>query len=271
MICIKCGIKVGENDKFCPNCGNELLKKVKENKKIELPTDNISDEDIENGRALSIFCYFGPLVLIPAIFEKKNGYVIHNANQGFCLLVYEVFLFFARYIFSFNPLLFRSFEILSILSILFFCVFGIINSYKGKTEELPLFGKCNLLLYIKYRNNITENKNDEIDNEDERDREDDKKQKKAKRQKKQRKNKNNIIQTRGVLNNTGNTGNTGNTEITKNKEQTEQFAEPLVQKEAEKVKKTKNEKDNSNEKQETQAEKIERIKRIKLDSKEIKV
>ncbi|MGN0476429.1 MAG: zinc-ribbon domain-containing protein, partial [Ruminococcus sp.] len=165
MICIKCGIKVGENDKFCPNCGSEILKlvKEKENTKIELPTDNITDEDIENGRALSIFCYFGPLVLIPAIIEKKNGYVIHNANQGFSLLLYEVFLFFARYIFSFNPLLFRSFEILSLLSILILCVFGIIYSLKGKINELPLIGKCNLLFSIKYRKNrknITEKESD---------------------------------------------------------------------------------------------------------------
>lgn len=104
-------------------------------------------EKFEN-KLISAICYFvslTPLIFIATLFvlkPKSSDYVKFHANQGLVLnLVTLVFMFFINVVvdlpFVFNTLLF----LISVVII----IWGIINSLTGKTKEIPVIGKVQLI------------------------------------------------------------------------------------------------------------------------------
>lgn len=104
-------------------------------------------EKLEN-RLISAICYFvslTPLIFIATFFmlkPKSSDYVKFHANQGLVLhLVIFVIMFFINVVvdlsFTFNTVLF----LISVVII----IWGIINSLTGKTKEIPVIGKLQLI------------------------------------------------------------------------------------------------------------------------------
>lgn len=127
-------------------------------------TSKCSQDEINNGKGMSVLAYFGILALIPYLSEKKNKFVMFHAVQGMNLMILDIaYAVIAGIIkavvkvsvtetyFGFPVTVTKTPTWLSLilgLGTLFFgvlSVIGIINACQGKAKELPLIGKIKLI------------------------------------------------------------------------------------------------------------------------------
>lgn len=183
--CGKCGAKIKDGIRFCPNCGEPVRNRQVQNSPqspVEpgfqqpyqqaqgVPSPPIGpqqsyqheqyppvydeqDIDIMQNKVMAVLAYFGILVLIPIFAAKKSPYARFHANQGLILLISEVGLSILTSVVK-NVLYYVSWSLgntvggmLSLLNILFLVlsVLGIINAVQGKMQELPVIGSLNIL------------------------------------------------------------------------------------------------------------------------------
>jgi uncharacterized membrane protein len=81
----------------------------------------------------AILSYLHILLILPAIFRRKDGFVQYHVKQGVVLLAVWVLFFFS----FFSPVLPWAFAFL----ILILTFSGIVNVILGKERPLPLIGK----------------------------------------------------------------------------------------------------------------------------------
>lgn len=157
--CGKCGTKIEEGLKFCPNCGasaeapteqqaqqttpagdqNDLSAKVANLNNTKDTTDQFDKDDIEKNKAMGLLAYI--LFFIPLLAAKDSPFARYHANQGLVLFICGLISSVLWVI----PIL--GWIVAPILSIVItvLAVIGIINALNGKAKELPIIGKYKIL------------------------------------------------------------------------------------------------------------------------------
>lgn len=129
--------------------------------KIANPKDLTSEftlDEVELNKKNVLVCYIGFLFILPMIKPelRKSPYALFHINQGVNLFIFEIIVFiiseilhlmFTKVYFysSYTPLW------VSFICYILYCItivlslFGIINTYNGKSKELPLLFNLNLI------------------------------------------------------------------------------------------------------------------------------
>lgn len=165
--CVKCGTKVEDTVKFCPQCGEAIPQVEKKAESADAVSNGrehehtyhqeqsdseeyFNREEVSRNRAMGVLSYIGILVLISILAgDKKSEYVRHHVNQGLALYIVSTLIelldgesvFGLRSLISFGggPLSWV-FEIAEFACFILM-VMGIVYACKGKKTELPLIGK----------------------------------------------------------------------------------------------------------------------------------
>lgn len=122
-------------------------------------TNESVQTDIEQNKVMAILSYFGFLVIIPILAAKESPFARFHANQGLALFIAMIGWIIVDNILTaiLRAILWRGLELWAIYSLcatilnLVYIVFtvlaviGIVNALNGKTKELPLIGKFQIL------------------------------------------------------------------------------------------------------------------------------
>lgn len=176
--CVKCGTKVEDTVKFCPQCG-EAIPQMKEKtesaaKRNEVQKETTEEassggeqeytyyqnddhsreyfhkEEVRRNRVMGVLSYIGILVLVPMLAgDKSSEYVRHHINQGLVLYVIStiVDLLDGRWVLGFHSLINFGGGLLSWaieiaeLACFILMVMGIVYACQGKRTDLPIIGK----------------------------------------------------------------------------------------------------------------------------------
>ena len=155
--CPNCGASVPDGAAVCPGCGASLggapqgyQQAYQQQPYAQQPypqyysdvPPGFDTEDIQKNRALSFFCYLGPMaVLIPLVAQPDSKYCRYHANQGLVLMVFELLCALVCIV----PIL--GWIVGGIAGIFaFVCeIIGIVNALTGKVKPLPIIGKYTIL------------------------------------------------------------------------------------------------------------------------------
>lgn len=143
-----------------PESEKTVIEKKIENALITTKSETHSRDEIDNYRQDAILCYI-PFVSIYELVSKKAKeapYLFFHVNQGFALTLHYCFVFVINYILktlfkvdnvylSTLPGSVRVIRALLVISGVALSTFGMINSYNGKSKELPFIGRMRLLRY----------------------------------------------------------------------------------------------------------------------------
>ena len=157
--CEKCGKEIGEDVKFCPNCGAETAKTENTTENEQPKTENNTDfsekiaalnntadstssftkEDIEKNKVMAVLAYL--IFLIPLLAAKDSPYARYHTNQGLILFIVAVI----SSVIAVIPIL--GWIVAPIISIIvtILAIIGIVNAATGKAKELPIIGKFKLI------------------------------------------------------------------------------------------------------------------------------
>ena len=152
--CKKCGAEIKENEKTCSACGqpteqkssfNNVIEEIKKLNDTADTTANYTQQEIDEGKGLSVVAYLGILVIIPIILAKNNRFVTYHNNQGLIFLLAGIIASVACVIMGFIP--FVGEVVASIVGLIevVLLIIGIVNAASGKAKELPVIGKFTLL------------------------------------------------------------------------------------------------------------------------------
>lgn len=92
---------------------------------------------VEKNTFMALLSYIGPLVIIPYLTAKDDGFVMFHIKQGLVLFVAEIALWFLMAMFWF---LFPLWQLLNLV-IFVFAIIGIVNALGGKEKTLPVVGR----------------------------------------------------------------------------------------------------------------------------------
>jgi len=108
----------------------------------EKPISNdVEQADFEKNKVMAILAYI--FFLIPLLAAKESPFAMYHANQGLLLFISAIAV---NIIGSFIPVIGWLLIIpFGNLTVLVFCVLGIINAANGKKQPLPLIGGFNLI------------------------------------------------------------------------------------------------------------------------------
>ena len=152
--CGKCGTKIEEGLKFCPNCGapaeapteqqaqqtQQTYQQAAPNTGTAQPepkdvTSMFDPADIEKNKAMGLLAYI--LFFIPLLAAKDSAFAKFHANQGFVLFLG----FIASSVLWIIPILgWIAAPVVYIVAIVL-SIMGIINALGGKAINLPIVGK----------------------------------------------------------------------------------------------------------------------------------
>lgn len=109
----------------------------------EAASETETDEPmtVEKNTFMALLSYIGPLVIIPYLTAKDDGFVMFHIKQGLVLFVGEIALWVLMSMFWF---LFPIWQLINLV-IFVFAIIGIVNALGGKEKQLPVVGK-----YAKY-------------------------------------------------------------------------------------------------------------------------
>lgn len=160
--CTKCGKQIEENSRFCPYCGasfGEPQAASPVQQKAPSESDHTAEyeqDDIKENKAISVLSYFGPLFIVPLIATPNSKFARFHANQGLVLfaleLIYGCFYSFLSFLLASifktsllgasvaYTLILLPFSLVWIF-LLVMTVIGIVNTAKGKAQDVPCFGK----------------------------------------------------------------------------------------------------------------------------------
>ena len=92
---------------------------------------------VEKNTFMALLSYIGPLVIIPYLTAKDDGFVFFHIKQGLVLFIGEVAVWLLMSMFWF---LFPIWQLAN-LAIFILAIIGIANAIKGKEKQLPFVGK----------------------------------------------------------------------------------------------------------------------------------
>ena len=166
--CGKCGAQIGEDEKFCPNCGapieaapaaENIIDKAQNVLNTEDTTSEYDPADIQANRGIAWLSYCGPLVFIPMFVRKNSKYTQFHVRQGFTVFaIYVAYMILSIllnlikverttywYTYRVTPWPIKLLLALIGIGITVFAVIGIINAATGKAKKLPLIGNIDVL------------------------------------------------------------------------------------------------------------------------------
>lgn len=152
--CTKCGKPLEDGAKFCTSCGAatdgsnqngntdfNIAEEIKNFNNTSDTTSEYSDDEIANGKGLSLVAYLGILLLIPIFLANGNKFIRFHSNQGLVLLLAEIVVNALSCI----PFIGWIFALVGGILCFVFTILGIVNAVKGRAKELPLIGKIRII------------------------------------------------------------------------------------------------------------------------------
>lgn len=171
--CVKCGAKVWDGAKFCPECGAEIPETKTGNGEWQQNAYGGQDEwnysyqggqshgarqyyqyqgevfpaeEIQKNKGMAVLSYIGFLVLIPLFAgDRSSEYLRQHLNQGFSLWVVSLVInmlaegsFFGYRLFYHHAWGIAG-NVLS-LAVLTLAVVGIVRACRGTRKPLPIVG-----------------------------------------------------------------------------------------------------------------------------------
>lgn len=129
-----------------------LSHKIKEKKMLDTPdfTNEFDQNDVSQNKVTAIIGYIPPLFFIQLITAKGSKYARFHANQGLILLIAYAAVsivvgiisgIFTALGLSFIGSIFGLVEVVPALLM----VFGIVQTAKNRSKELPVIGKFRIL------------------------------------------------------------------------------------------------------------------------------
>ncbi|MFO7627779.1 MAG: DUF4870 domain-containing protein, partial [Candidatus Fermentibacteraceae bacterium] len=108
----------------------------------------ISDDDIQQGKAMATVTYFGlPGFLVAYLTSKENRYVLYHAQQSLVIMLAWMLSGFL-WILCFIPVIGLIFMVIYTLFIgiplLTLFIIGLVNASGGQLKPLPVVGKLGL-------------------------------------------------------------------------------------------------------------------------------
>ena len=160
MFCKKCGSKLPDGASFCSSCG-EAVNATQSSKTSQVQYSVIDDanniNDVQDNKVMAVLSYIGILCLIPIFGAKDSKYAQYHASQGLTLclfnLAYTIVIAIIKGILL-NVLPWTMLGVYSAISMILslgyiafvvFAIMGIINAAQGRTKELPIIGKIDIL------------------------------------------------------------------------------------------------------------------------------
>ncbi len=112
----------------------------------------ISDDDIQQGKAMATVAYFGlPGFLVAYLTSKENRYVLYHAQQSLVIMLTWMLSGFL-WILCFIPVIGLIFMVIYTLFIgiplLTLFIIGLVNASGGQVKPLPIVGKLGLKVGI---------------------------------------------------------------------------------------------------------------------------
>jgi uncharacterized membrane protein len=136
-------------DQAVKAAGDVAKEKYAEMKKIarEAPdhTADFTADDISKNKLVAILAYFGLLFLIPLFAAPQSKFAQFHANQGLLLFIVSVIVGIAGGILWLIPGLGLIANVLLLLAVFAFFLFGVYHTISGRAKELPFFGRYRLL------------------------------------------------------------------------------------------------------------------------------
>ena len=154
MFCKKCGAQMPDDASFCTACGTAV-----ESQSVNYSVIDASGDvnDIQDNKVMAVLSYIGILVLIPIFGAKNSKYAQYHASQGLTLCIFNVAYSIVTAIIRailFNVLPWTMLGFYAVISgilsfgyvaFLVFAIMGIVNAAQGRTKELPIIGKIDIL------------------------------------------------------------------------------------------------------------------------------
>ena len=157
--CEKCGTKIEDYAKFCPECGQAVepgstTEQIKTEPAVEQnapatkeinpvnTTDTIEQfdkDDVEKNKVMGVLAYI--LFFIPLLAAKDSPFARFHANQGLVLFLGGI----ASSILMVIPILGWLLAPVVSIIIMVLSVIGIINALNGRAKVLPIIGKFKIL------------------------------------------------------------------------------------------------------------------------------
>lgn len=145
--CKKCGAQIGEDEKFCPNCGQAVEAAP------EQVVEPAPDSDVQENKGISVLSYLGPLVFVPLFAKKDSPYAQFHAKQGLNLFAIEVIGWVVSTILGFIK-----YWLGAIISwplnifVVVLSIIGIVHAAKGEKIKLPIIGDLNVFGWFAKKN-----------------------------------------------------------------------------------------------------------------------
>lgn len=151
MNCKNCGANIQDNATFCGECGAPVENQQNNQQNVQYANQNnytpnqqqgnvnengVSQQEINDGKVMSVLAYLGCLLLIPLIAANKNKFVRFHLNQGLILLIASVI----GGLVSFIPYVGTVLNSAIAIVVFVFMVMGIVNACQGQMKGLPLIG-----------------------------------------------------------------------------------------------------------------------------------
>lgn len=141
MFCQYCGSEIKENQKFCTNCGAEVIEKATNSNNTNSSNTNSTNatnnsEDANGNKGLAIVAYItwvGFLVALILNNEQRDDFAKFHLNQA--LLVHIISLL------GVLPHVGSLFKLIAVV----FYILGVVNAAQGKRAELPVIGTIKLI------------------------------------------------------------------------------------------------------------------------------
>ncbi len=116
-------------------------------------TNQFENKDISENKGISAFAYFGLLFILPYFAASDSPFARFHANQGIVLFINQlimcVFILISHILSSVLPSIFPIVRTLLLFVLygfsIFYIIYGVVNTLKGKAKELPFIGQMRVL------------------------------------------------------------------------------------------------------------------------------
>ena len=144
MYCNSCGAYVSHGIRFCPSCGKDAQTgETGQSGGAGGHTGGNNAEPIamRNADVLGVFCYMGPLLIIPYIIRPDSDFIKYHTNQGLLLLLTLIICLVVMIVPIIGWLAGLVGEVFSVICF----IIGIVNVLNGRMKPLPIIGKRRIL------------------------------------------------------------------------------------------------------------------------------